>query len=73
MRKYKKREIVEYIRTGLAKDITSKSFEEVEKLNLCRIGLSFGKYGMNAGLFQDVDTGDFYVVRERNSLLFMLA
>lgn len=71
MRKYTQKEIRHYITSGLATDITNA--KDVDKMNLETVGLSFGVYGMNAGLFQDKETGDFYVVRNRSTNLFILA
>lgn len=71
MRKYTQKEIRHYITSGLATDITTA--KDVDKMKLETVGLSFGVYGMNAGLFQDMETGEFYVVRNRSTNLFILA
>lgn len=71
MRKFTQKEIRNYIASGLATDITNA--KDVGKMDLETIGLSFGVYGMNAGLFQDRETGEFYVVRNRSTNLFILA
>ena len=47
--------------------------EELNALNLRTVALSFGVYGMNGGLFEDIRTGDYYVVPNRSTRLFELA
>lgn len=71
MRKYTQKEIRNYITSGFATDITEE--KDVSRMNLETIGLSFGIYGINAGLFQDIETGEFYVVRNRSTNFFILA
>lgn len=70
MRKYTQKEIRGYITSGLATDITNA--KDVDRMNLETVGLSFGVYGMNAGLFRDKQTGDLFVVRSRSTNLFIL-
>ena len=45
---------------------------EIDKLNLRTIAVSYGVYGMNGGLFEDIKTGSFYVVPNRSTRLFEL-
>lgn len=71
MRKFTQKEIRSYITSGLATDITNA--KDVDWMNLETVGLSFGVYGMNAGLFRDRQTGEFYAVRNRSRNLFILA
>ena len=46
--------------------------EELDKLDLRTVALSFGVYGMNGGLFEDMKTGNYYVVPNRSTRLFEL-
>ena len=50
-------------------DITAKS-EKIDGLEV--VGLSYGVYGMNGGLFKDKD-GNFYKITSRCSNLFRYA
>lgn len=72
-RKYTIKELKDYARLGLATDITYMDGDEVYKLRVNTEGLSFGKYGMNGGLFRDVETGELYIITGRTSNLFKLA
>lgn len=69
MRKYTLRELRELVRLGMAQDITdsdSKSIiEPVEK-----IGYSSGVYGLNGGLLQGRESGNYYAITARSSNLF---
>lgn len=71
MRKFTQKQIREYITLGMAKDITDA--ESIDWENLETVGLSFGVYGMNAGLFKHRKTGEFFAVRSRCTNLFILA
>lgn len=46
--------------------------EEINKLKLKNVALSFGVYGMNAGLFVSMTNGAFYVCPTRSTTLFKL-
>ena len=72
-RKYTVKELRDYVRTGMATDITNAKLSSDELHSLEVVGLSFGVNGMNGGLFQDRNTGEFYVITARNSNLFRLA
>lgn len=69
MRKYTLRELRELVRLGMAVNITEadpKSIKEpVEK-----IGYSSGVYGLNGGLLQGRESGNYYVITARSSNLF---
>lgn len=69
-----KKFIKEMVIDGLAKDITNFSYEQAKELlgQGYYINLSFGRYGMNAGLFRNTLTGELYAVLARNTLLFKL-
>lgn len=60
------------IKEAIAEDITSgevpKNWRDFEK-----VGLSFGVYGMNGGLFRDTKTGKMYKITKRSTNLFFLA
>lgn len=75
MELYTQDELKELAQNDLANDITSFDLETmydfVHSHALVRIGISFGKYGMNGGLLRDVLTGEKFVIYERNSALFM--
>mgnify|MGYP000001806991 FL=1 len=69
MRKYTLRELRELVRLRMAQDITEadpKSIKEpVEK-----IGYSSGVYGLNGGLLQGRESGNYYAITARSSNLF---
>lgn len=75
MKKITKREIREYIRLGLAHDITSYDFDQAEQLRKAHaldvVAISYGVYGMTGALFQD-ENGERYAITARNSTLFQL-
>lgn len=66
--------IKELVDSNIATDITNYSYEEalkcISKYNYRNV--SYGKYGMNAALFINRQTGKMYAVLARNSLLFQL-
>lgn len=69
MRKYTLRELRELVRLGMAQDITDSNpksiIEPVEK-----IGYSSGVYGLNGGLLQGRESGNYYAITARSSNLF---
>ena len=75
MKKTTKKEIREYIRLGLAHDITSYDFDQAKQLReahtLDVIAISRGVYGMTGALLQD-ESGELYAITARNSTLFQL-
>lgn len=66
--------IKELVDSNMAIDITNCSYEEalrcISKYNY--LNLSYGKYGVNAALFTNEQTGKMYAVLARNTLLFQL-
>lgn len=75
MNELKQKEIKRLVKIGAAVDITTWSTEKIEELqnkNIEKVGLSFGIYGMNGGLFKDKD-GNLYAITARNGNLFILA
>ena len=74
MRKYTLREIKDFIRLGLAQDITNADPDTVAELwkHSEKVGYSSGVYGINGGLIQDTETGEFFAITARNSNLFRI-
>ena len=71
-KKLTQKEIKRLVTIGAAVDITTWDSEDLEKLNVEKIALSFGIYGMNGGLFKDKD-GNLYAITARNAALFTIA
>lgn len=76
MRKTTVRAIKNYIIDGVAVDITAYTFEQTKeflrKHTIEKVAYSSGMYGINAGLIQDVASGQLYAITSRNSVLFMI-
>ena len=74
MRKYKLKELRELVRLGMAHDLTNASEAEVieQWRHGEKIGYSSGMYGINGGLIQNTETGEFYAIIGRCSNLFIL-
>ena len=53
-------------------DLNTFTREQLDALNLRTVAVSYGVYGMNGGLFEDMDTGEYYVVPNRSTRLFEL-
>lgn len=65
--------IKDYVKKGLAEDINGIKFEEMKKINrhsLEKLYYSTGIYGINGGLFKDLETGKLYAITKRNSTLY---
>lgn len=75
MKRTTKKEIREYIRLGLAQDITAYDFDQAKQLRKAHtldvIAVSHGVYGMTGALLQD-ENGERYAITARNSTLFQL-
>lgn len=74
-KKLTQKELKRLVKTGAAVDITawdSEKIKELQNKNIEKVGLSFGIYGMNGGLFKDKD-GNLYTITARTSNLFALA
>ena len=73
--KLTQKEIKNYVTLGLATDITHTPLDDIYKMasKFETVGLSFGIYGMNGGLFKDYTPDNLYVITTRNSNLFALA
>ena len=54
-------------------DLNTFTREHIDALNLRTVAISVGVYGMNSGLFEDMNTGEYYVVPNRSTRLFELA
>ena len=69
MKQYTRKQLREFVRLGMAQDISDsdpKSITEpVEK-----IGYSSGVYGLNGGLLQGRESGNYYAITARSSNLF---
>lgn len=65
------REIKQLIKAGAAIELTDTN--TVKHSELTCIALSFGIYGMNAGLFRHDTTGQLYAIPSRSTLLFYYA
>lgn len=69
MKQYTRKQLREFVRLGMAVNITEadpKSITEpVEK-----IGYSSGVYGLNGGLLQGRESGNYYAITARSSNLF---
>lgn len=53
-------------------DLNAFTREELNALKLRTVAISYGVYGMNGGLFEDTNTGIYYVVPNRSTRLFEL-
>lgn len=61
---------------GIATDITNYSFDQTAEFikthDIEKIAYTAGACGINGGLIQDRNTGDFYTITARNSTLMMI-
>ncbi|MFR2774841.1 MAG: hypothetical protein ACLTBR_03310 [Anaerostipes sp.] len=75
MKKYRQKDIKDFVRTNLAEDITGYGFDKMKEFlhshSLEKIGYSAGIYGINGGLLRDINTGKLYVITARNTALAM--
>lgn len=71
MRKYTKKELQEYVRLGLAVDLTEAEPEKIPA-HYEKVGYSRGVYGLNGGLIWDTVNGGYYVILARSSNLFRI-
>ena len=74
MRKYKLSELKNLVRSGTAHDLTNASTAEVMEQwkHGEKVGYSSGVYGLNGGLIQNTETGEYYAITARNSNLFRI-
>jgi hypothetical protein len=70
-RSYTQKQIKDYVRDGLAIDVTNYGFTQMNDLlhsiDKEIVGVSRGTYGVNGVLFKDAATGQFYAVCARNT------
>lgn len=74
MRKYKLSELKNLVRSGMAHDLTNASTAEVmgQWKHGEKVGYSSGVYGLNGGLIQNTETGEYYAITARDSNLFRI-
>ena len=74
MRKYTQRELKNLVRCGMAHDLTNATTAEVMEQweHGEKVGYSSGTYGINGGLIQNTETGEYYAITARNSNLFRI-
>lgn len=71
MKQYTRKELREFVRLGLAVDLTNASYEAIPA-SYTKVGYSRGIYGINGGMIWDNVNGCYYVILARNSLLFRI-
>lgn len=71
MRKYTLKQLREYVRLGLAVDLTNAKPDTLPKW-FEKVGYSQGIYGINGGLIWDKVTGEYGVILARSSNLFRI-
>lgn len=69
----KQKDIKRLVKNGSAEDITFGDVTEIMQNGYTEIGISYGVYGMNGGLFRDNKTGNLYAITARSANLFRLA
>lgn len=69
MRKYTLRELRDMVRAGMAKELDSRA--DIPK-DYERIGFVPGVYGIAGGLIQDRQTGEFFAILKRSTVLYRL-
>lgn len=74
MRKYKLKELRELVRCGMAHDLTNATEVEIieQQRHGEKVGYSSGIYGINGGLIQNTETGEYYAILSRDSNLFRI-
>ena len=71
MKQYTRKQLKEYVRLGLARDLTEVDPDTLPKWYE-KIGVSRGVYGLNGGLIWDNVLGGYYVILARSSNLFRI-
>ena len=73
MKKYTLREIKDFVKIGIASDITNYSNAEMREFlkahDTEKIGYSAGINGITGGLLQDRNNGEMYAITARNAAL----
>lgn len=74
MRKYTQRELKNLVRCEMAHNLTNATAAEVMEQwkHAEKVGYSSGTYGINGGLIQNTETGEYYAITARNSNLFRI-
>lgn len=62
--------IKDYVRLGIAKNVTNYASENLPECHN-KICYSFGIYGINGGIYEDKE-GNMYAITSRNSNLFRI-
>lgn len=62
------KEIKRLIKAGAAIELTDTKTVPARRLHT--VAMSFGIYGMNGGLFRDMETGQLYAIPRRDGILF---
>lgn len=70
MKKVTQKYIKDYIRNGMAIDITNSSDLDVIQEPYEKEAYSVGVYGINGGLLRGLNTGNFYAIVGRSTILF---
>ena len=69
-------DIKEFVKRGLATDITSYSFDQINDLRkntwFDTIAYATGIYGLNGIVLRDVNTGIMYAITSRTNALFQM-
>lgn len=71
MRKYTLKQLREYVRLGLAVDLTNAEPDTLPKW-FEKVGYSRSIYGINGGLIWDKVTGEYGAILARSSNLFRI-
>ncbi|MBQ2348674.1 MAG: hypothetical protein II388_09965 [Clostridia bacterium] len=76
MKKFTQRYFKNLVKEGKAHDLTGYDFNTllawIKKHGYNKIAYSSGVYGINGGLIQDTETGEYYAITARNSALMMI-
>ena len=71
MRKYTLKELKNLVRCGMAHDLTNATAAEV--MEQCehgeKVGYSSGTYGINGGLIQNTETGEYLVDCDKKTII----
>lgn len=71
MKQYTRKQLREFVRLGLAVDLTEAEPEKIPA-SYTKVGFSRGIYGLNGGLIWDNVLGGYYVILARSSNLFRI-
>lgn len=71
MKQYTRKQLREFVRLGLAVDLTEAEPEKIPA-GYTKVGFSRGIYGLNGGLIWDNVLGGYYVILARSSNLFRI-